>query len=721
MSVMKNKKNIYLHDILKVVYIAIPALFFSFLIHYSGILFSQYVNENIEFKKIKNGHWISNLKSLLPGEYYISLGRPRSLCSIYFNRKLMNSNFSEKFSKREKLSLGSSFYIETKGDHIIEIICKTPQGFPVYLTSEPIIAERNIGLILQFYREFTQIFLGPLAAFLLFFYLGFNYISHLKLNYEKHKKNQAIIFINFSLISIFYSLSLSYFPRLWIDSVNSFYLHILIRSIFALFFCRLCSVYIENSKFLINLHVFQFVLQLGIIIIIPELALKFYSLSFCFFIFSTAVQSFKLIRKKRLKKTERLFLMLTTALTILQPIDYAATFILGTENIAPSLISILSVGLIYLKIYEQIVNRITDSATKEILTIIESSDLEIKNILVQISNVALNYSDFNSGSVFIDSFLTGVNKKLFHDYIKVSDVVEKSEIKDFISIEDEEYAWILKSLKEDRIIIHKEDKRIYSICIPLSQLAFILIPKVTIMNIKKLEHRIEILYLILPALRQVKEKLTNYSWKQCLLLENLRSKYGNRRIDQKAGCIFLDIDKYSEYNEKYGNCFSSFVSEVYLPSLLRKIGNFAAAEHMSGDELYLVVLKDLIPKGMDIDQAFAETILLCNEFSKNEGANLCLSNGLPALTIKIGATIGLVTIICDEIKVRTAGQAVNEACRLMQYASKGQIILKDDSLTQGLLHNFIVEASLLVLQKKNLIRAISLIPKLNTGKSIEAA
>ncbi len=75
------------------------------------------------------------------------------------------------------------------------------------------------------------------------------------------------------------------------------------------------------------------------------------------------------------------------------------------------------------------------------------------------------------------------------------------------------------------------------------------------------------------------------------------------------------------------------------------------------------------------------------------------------ISFSIGVTVGNATLICDQIKVRTAGQTVNEAKRLQEAAGHGITLISSQSIQGVDDPNITFGPEFPVLVKKNLLMA----------------
>lgn len=213
----------------------------------------------------------------------------------------------------------------------------------------------------------------------------------------------------------------------------------------------------------------------------------------------------------------------------------------------------------------------------------------------------------------------------------------------------------------------------------------------------------EIVERLLPSIRALDRRLIELGVMQNLALQRLRSKRGDGRSDEEIGCIFLDVNDYSIFTEFAGNAFPAFIGDTYLPAMSRAVAQWGAPEHVVGDEVYFVIVQDFLPQGMSVTTALVEAIEGIDDFVFGEGANLCRAAGYEPVTVSIGANVGVATIICDALQVRTTGQVVNEAKRLLDEAGRNGICVHAGVNLDLSQTSFQSSPPISYLRKKNLI------------------
>jgi class 3 adenylate cyclase len=184
-----------------------------------------------------------------------------------------------------------------------------------------------------------------------------------------------------------------------------------------------------------------------------------------------------------------------------------------------------------------------------------------------------------------------------------------------------------------------------------------------------------------PALKMFDLGLTEFAARMNYALEVLRLIRGDGAWTEKVGCVFLDINGFDDQTRRYGTAFSSFVSQIYLPAICKRVRRWLVREGTTkGDSAYLICLTDLMQEKQTIEQGTYLGLAEILRFVHDEGAAMCKSRGFDPIRLQIGCSIGDVTIICDEHNVRSSGSVINEAARLQAAARPGEALASSSVL-----------------------------------------
>lgn len=698
--------------ILRVTY---PVIGFTLILHGLGPVVSRLGAVEPDRWKVIESVWQYDFNGLQPGLYYISIGRPRAPCEIQTSTGVVDRNSSAFSFQRDSLLLGGTIHYKggEMGPTLVELVCRDDKGFPHQLTGRPVVAHRSFGISLQLWRALTQVLLGPFFSFILLAYLVLVKISSYRVRgYQNSTERiwQTTGAIVFAAIAFFYSISLSHITRFWMEGANFTYLHTVLRSVFAIGYILLVSSYVALPRWLTVIHFIQLVGQIFVGLVSPESIVTYYKCSFFVFIFSSFFCAY-LFLKERLTNSISPLAGLFISYAMLLPFDFMATFVWQTENLTPSLLVVLSIGLISLKINERNTGELAAVVAQHIASCFEGES-KLEELMSKVALLTGKASQFSRVSAYVDGFVLGATERQGEFFVRVFEngYNKETSLDSAVQFATGRGHLMQKAISSRDVLLGqgKQDQAWYAI-VPIGSLACINISDDSKTKVSDVTQRAEILRRVMPALARLEERLSDYAVKQCLGLEKLRARFGKTNFERKVGCIFFDVDRYSVYTEQYGEIFSSFVSEIYLPALVKKVTPWAVPEYMRGDEIYFVSVEDLLPAGVLIELATANALREAASFSLNEGRDLSVKNGFPPLTMKAGVAVGQASVICDSVKVRTSGQIINEAKRLMDTASEGQILFRVDPGNRNLTIDIEMSDEFVILQKKNLIYAREII------------
>jgi len=211
---------------------------------------------------------------------------------------------------------------------------------------------------------------------------------------------------------------------------------------------------------------------------------------------------------------------------------------------------------------------------------------------------------------------------------------------------------------------------------------------------------------IIPVLAGVKKLLETNGYKLNSSLAKLRPTLGDGLHEFETGAIFLDIADYSKSTEYYGESYSSFISSIVFPSMVKYMADYCIPEVVRGDEIYFVTTSLFQKSNDSIAKMTSKSVRRLAEFLKDVIPELCLSHGFPTVEFRIGVTHGKGAIMVDDTQVRTSGDHINRAKRLQDAASKGEILSDSQSFNSDFSENLIAISKKNIVVKKNIIEAV---------------
>ena len=231
-----------------------------FLIQHSPDVVALFGDTHIRFERLRTaeGTWVANIDSLVPGDYYISVGRPRAPCDLFLDGRIIDSNRSEVPGLRNRLFLGGSFQVfDDVRRKSIAIDCKHEDGFGIDLTHEPLVTSLYTGIALQFLRQISELIIGPISSLIIalsfFFRWSMNKGDKFSVALRARKSPfESWKYLLFAVVSLFYAISLAHFTRLFLSGFPATFLHIVLRNLF--FIGWNCFIYIHYKAAAIYSH-----------------------------------------------------------------------------------------------------------------------------------------------------------------------------------------------------------------------------------------------------------------------------------------------------------------------------------------------------------------------------------------------------------------------------------------------------------------------------------
>jgi len=692
-------------------------------LQHSSQLIIYFSDLGIRFNRESLTNWKTKKFNLPAGDYYISFGRPRAPCDLLMNGSSIATTRSPIPEIRNELMLGSGFAIAANDlPTELELKCEVQSGFAGDLTHEPVVTAHTSGVIIQLWREFTETIMGPFSILMLLIPFAFRNLGILTSSKRNYKKDSSTIrdllpglaSVVFVLTAFCYSTSLAYYPRLFIRGFSASVLHVAVRNAFSLGVLIVCISLVSRTRIIVAiLSLIQacLIFAVGLVAKLdPSWFVNFYKIEYLFFPISIALLTLCLFLETARSKNILIFRGVALAWTALLSME---TWVLwggsGTYT-APAFLVFLNGISTYLKISERRRTDRIENAVGRILASI-SSQLSVNQVLAELAMISSREANFKRVSAYLDAFCLGrcdVPRKRF---VRVSEHgYEKDTSKDtIIELGPESGAVMKQAMDSEQMLLRLGADGAWFLVVPLGPHACINLSNDKPGSEFDAYESEEAIRRLLPSLRAIDRRLIEQGMSQSGSFQKLRSKRGDGKWEEVIGSVFADINDYSKFSEHYGAPFTAFVSDAYLPSLIKYLSDYATPEHLKGDEVYFVILGDLLSPGTDINKGTLSAVSLIDAFAREDGASLCESAGFPILTVSIGASCGMATLVCDPVQVRTAGAEVNNAKRLQEAAGREGILLRSQCFVpfDGFAFSFGEEIN--ILQKKNLIQAIRLI------------
>ena len=659
--------------------------------------------------------WTADVSHLKSGQYYVSVGSPRSNCEVYKDEIKLDSNRSDIPGLRNSLFLGGGFLVSAENPaHTINIKCAEQPGFNGF-THKPVITDYNSGVILQTWREVTELLIGPLSSLIILFSVLFRQ--------RQGKETGPFPFEGwryqfFALVSFLYALSLSLYTRLFLAGLTASVTHIVLRCAFSLAVLILFTTVGKKQNIVLGAH-FIYLGVLGFFAVFsPERLTQYYEYEYLFFPIASTIMALILFSEEPSRKSGILLRQILFAWTITQFLDGLLLWTGSGGYSGPSLILLLSASAFYLRFLERRETAGIDLAVSKILSVVES-DAPIEKVLEEVANITREETKYGRVSAYVDGFCLGAADSPGQSFYRVFQTgYKKDTSRDSVISFSENRGGLMQAAVQSRqpfLALGKETGAWFMI-VPIGVHATLnLSDDHAKSNFLAYESR-EIIRRIFLSLLSLERRLIDLGFLQGAALQKLRSKRGDGVWEEEFGAIFVDINDYSQLADAYGDSFTKFISNTYIPSCIKAVAKSAVSEHIAGDEIYFIVISDLLAKGVSIRQGVIDSLSAIDEFVANEGAALCAGAGFSPLSASIGISIGSGSIVCDTVSVRTTGKIVNHAKRLQEEAGKGGILIARSAQLTFDGSNYIVGEETVVCRKKQVILAQKILRRTRGGQ-----
>lgn len=643
----------------------------------SHALLSNFVSLPIEFSWINSMTYSAQLSGLQPGKYYIGAGRPRGNCDLKIDGKNIDSTKGGLKGVRGSLLLGNSFEVtESFRPEAATIQCDQEAGFVTGFTHVPIVSSFIVGVFIQLWRAGTEIFMGPFFSMILLLSL----LTSKNKKTEFDRKNLGPHFL-FGLCALLYSLSLAHYPRLFLAGLPASVLHGVLRCMFGLAFYFLCAHYSRLRKSLVFCYLFAACAIYVTSVFSPEHFDKYYDFIYAILPALTLVAVCDLFYKGLKSRSGYYILLLAISWFCAQIMD--ASVIAANIGVytAPSLVALLTSMVALLKRNEDRLSEAAVIANTEVLRIVESS-ATIEEKLNSIGAVLFQNTSYRRFTVYADAYVLGLHDSPQQRLIRLTDTGYRKDISGYRTIDfsDGHGQSMKKALISGEATLSEgaKDHALYSI-VPIGQYAVFNISNDSESPPFLAVEGHDLVQRLLPAIRVLSDRLVEYGARMAFAIESLRMLRGDGQWQMDIGCIFIDINDFSDSVEKYGESYAHFVSRVYLPALCQRVRKWAVREGSSGgDSVYLVCIEDLMLEKCSASEAVYRSLHEVMRFSDIEAAEMCRLQGFAPIRLQIGANAGTGTVICDAFQVRTSGALVNEASRLQKASTPGWTFVNAD-------------------------------------------
>lgn len=633
--------------------------------------FDSIFAKKVSITEAEGPKYLLNIENLSPGDYLVSLGRPRAHCDILLDQQKIFIGKSSVHDVRSNL-LASAGFKKNDFNKAITVDCDHYQsGFGNRLSFKPKIYSYNQGMVAHLMRASIEILVGPVSSLILLIVSLIHFFSA-----QDRLKSRSVVFLVYAVISFIYSVSLAYYTRLFLDGMLASQLHVTLRFVFSLGFNFIINPDFSKRRVLVGMHFAC--IPLSFIIGTDTHSLEmFYRIAYLLFPVSTYISFLDLIKKN--SQSRIVFFMQSIALSwaIAQSFD----FIKLNTNVgfyaAPLFLMLVSAFLAYKVINDIKLRMLSETLGNQVHRITHDTNSVEKMILDSIAEInRLDSRILVTAS--IDGFLLSRSSKAgISRYV----LPEASEAEPNTSSEIQYLDFVVSDVIS------------FKISVPA------IMPPYVVHEV------IDILESTRSAFSSAEKTMLSTTASMNSSLSKLRTLMGEGVHDRFIGAIFVDIVDYSKYAESIGNAYTTFISNIVISRMITELSSEALPEVVRGDEVLFIVTQETCLSQSPALGINAFLGKLFTFISKDIPA-ICLEHGFPKSEFRVGFTAGDGTLVVDSIQVRTSGDHINRAKRLQDACKKNEIWT--DSATIALLKssNLIELSRSQIVVKKNIIEAV---------------
>jgi signal transduction histidine kinase len=300
----------------------------------------------VDFTREVPGKFSADVTNIPKGMYFLSIGRVLGDTQIRMNGVLL---------QRSKLIAGVPIDLTSDQDtKIVTIECIAKEEWRKRLFDIPIVTSFGTGLLIQEWRIFTGIFMGPVSSLLLILMALFN------LKLSKTAASQIMPHLLCGVAGFFYSLYMSGIPDLFFDPVTNSFIRYELRAMLSAALIYLIDAYSGRRHLAILWqHIFCMILLVVVNLVYQKAISEIYELEIVYFCVATLVATLSLLKAKRFSSEIELMFCLGMSWSMAHVLGILSHYLLAIANLTvwtPSFIATLAAANFYL-IYRKAVGR----------------------------------------------------------------------------------------------------------------------------------------------------------------------------------------------------------------------------------------------------------------------------------------------------------------------------------------------------------------------------
>jgi class 3 adenylate cyclase len=664
---------------------------------------SFFFDSLVKFDKVGKSVLVADLSSLPNGEYFFSLGKPTAPCDILFGGKVVERGISHSTATRNSLVIGIPLTVSNlaPGEGILRTECIMPNGFPIKFVDSPILTTRNAGLVLHGFRFLLHLVLGPTCALMLLIILINAMI------WRSHSNSVAVTRIAFAVVALLHSLSLAYFPRLFISAGDAYVINAILRCAFAYTFLAVANRPRAFHGEFVMFAYFSFISLLVAHFFFSHYVNWTYRISFVLWTAAAIGLTISRWRRPLEMPDDELWRGALTIFAVLQGIDASTIFIEVLQPQMPMMLACMCHFIAKQANIDLRKNQDVYQTTYGVLEVVNDVNTDVRQKIVLATGILQKQSPMLRISAYIDSYCVGeaIASKMSMQRVYEHGYRKDTSFDSSIDISSGNGRFMKEAIGSGKPLYGIGANGGQFICVPIGELACINLSDHNARDPVFGHIANSFVGMLQPAIQAIEAHLKSAADSSKFAINRLRDTLGIGTYECALGAVFIDIVGYSQLSDKFRDPFRRFIADQYFPSLLKAIQTHMTLEFTRGDEAYFCVLEHFVAPGLSIAEELQNGLSACWRFQHEISPELCRQAGFPVIRLRIGAAMGTGTLSITSMEVKTLGEVVNHAKRLQEDAMEGEILitsalsralpgsnLRFGALKRSLIKNNLIEA-----------------------------
>ena len=350
---------------------------------------------------------VADISHLEPAQYYLSAGRILTKTEVKVDSTVL---------VEDNLTLGLPILISQRGQfHTLRIRWDDNEPWRNHLYDFPVLTNSGIGVLIQAWRSFNAVFMGPVLSLLLLILI----LAHSKISFGFTTRLRPHLILTTTCFA--YTFCLSGIPDLFLPPEINTLSQILLRVAFSFSFIFLIGSYGKQNRLLLLLHG-----PCALVIALSHLFFRnwlipIYQAEISIFALLTLISSIELARVAH-DRSARLVTLLAFTWTILQTVAVIVYVTSGPTYLAvwsPSFVAVLIASDFYL-IFRQAIDLSTEAeSTRKMFRIAGQVAHDIRSPLAALRTLISRLhvtNDENELAVLAFNRIAGIAKDVLDEY-----------------------------------------------------------------------------------------------------------------------------------------------------------------------------------------------------------------------------------------------------------------------------------------------------------------